>query len=443
MPLPERDARGRMIYVVLTAVSLLTVIYVAYVHLLAARHTKVSGVADFNVAFGAESGLPEGATVRTKGNLLAKPEGDALVVRGDAEPGDELVVLLPARRYEDALASLVFEAPDAPGVEVFVGLEDAHEESRKVTAGYVTDPAAPLAYVGGDTSGPYRDMRAWDDARAPGDAKGRHNVALQFAPMFGAATGLVDGMPRASVSSGWLRGTEARLFFGVRFRERLPGARVALDGLGLRTVDWTLPSFEDGFSGEFVDPQRYDVTFPDPAIAKLDMSMAKGGGVVLDAKAHAVFGDHVPLFMLRTSPFLLRDLTVKVDLTVEELDEASVFFGLMGSSAWTPADRIFDVAVSKRGEPEANVFSGGSWTGTGGLSFDPIGKAALPYRVKIEIRYDAATRKGTSIVDGKTIGEHVLDLKPLDFVALRVGADGYAARARARVKVHAIAVEQR
>ena len=85
----------------------------------------------------------------------------------------------------------------------------------------------------------------------------------------------------------------------------------------------------------------------------------------------------------------------------------------------------------------------GAWTGTGGLSFDGAGKIDLPKRVSIEIRYDAKDSTGSTYVDGKKVGEHVLDMKALDFVAVRIGADGYTAASVADVKIHKIVVEQR
>jgi hypothetical protein len=231
--------------------------------------------------------------------------------------------------------------------------------------------------------------------------------------------------------------------FGVRVRKDVPALRAEIESVALRTLDWTLPSFEDPFSGEFVDPQRYGVHFPDPDLGRLDMRMAKGGGLLMQAHATAIVAAHVPLFMLRTTPFPLRTARIKADVTIEQLEDAAVFFGLMGASAWTPANRVFDVGVAHRDGRPAEVFAGGAWTTTGGLSFDGGGKIELPKRLAIEIRFDAATSMGRTYVDGKLLGEHMLDLKALDFVAVRIGGDGYSARSVANVKIHQIAVEQR
>ncbi len=443
----------RILFFVTAAISALAVVYVGYVHVLASQRRKVDDVKDFREGFGTRDTLPDGWNVHAKGNLVAKVSGGVLRVEGSGKAGDEILIDLPPRRFEDSVVSLAFRTPPQAGIEYFVGVAQLGEPPRALTTGWVSGPE-PILHFGGDTSGPYREMRAAEDVKLAGfggDAgaeitKGApsHTIALQFTPMFGHAAALVDGLPVTSAHSGWLQATPARIVFGVRLRADVPDLRAEIESVALRTLDWTLPSFEDAFSGEFVDPQRYGVHFPDPDLGTLDMRMAKGGGLLMHARSTAIVAEHVPLFMLRTTPFPLRTAKITADVTIERLDEAAVFFGLMGASAWTPANRVFDVGVAKKGGKPAEVFGGGAWTGTGGLSFDGGGTIELPKRLLVEMRYDAATSTGATFVDGKPLGPpHVLDMKALDFVAVRIGADGYSASSVCDVKIHKIAVEQR
>lgn len=446
-----RDAK-RVFFLVTAVVSALAVVYVAYVHLLASRRAKVDDVKDFREGFGSRDALPEGWNVHAKGALTAKVVNGVFRVEGNGKAGDEILVDLPPRRFEDSVVSLAFATPAQAGVELFVGVAQLGEPPRALTTGWVSGPE-PLLHFGGDTSGPYREMRATEDVKLSGfggdagtaitDGAPSHTIALQFTPMFGHAAALVDGLPVTSAHSGWLQATPARLVFGVRLRKDVPDLAVAIESLALRTLDWTLASFEDPFSGEFVDPVRYGVHFPDPDLGVLDMRMAKGGGLLMHSRSTALVAHHVPLFMLRTTPFPLRTCRITADVTIEKLEEAALFFGLMGASAWTPANRVFDVGVVHRNGKPAEIFAGGAWTTTGGLSFDPGGNVELPKRIVIEIRYDATTSKGATFVDGRPLGEHVVDLKALDFTAIRIGADGYSAASVADVKVHKLAVEQR
>lgn len=475
-----RDLLSRRgLFAVTAAISAFAIAYVAFTHVLAWSRRKVDDVSDFREGFGARDALPPSYEVRKKGALSVAIGGGVLAIEGGGKAGDEVVIATPARRFEDAVVSLKFLDPEDDAVEVFVGLEAA-DGARSTFSTYVGG-ATPMVVLGGDTSGPFRSMGAVEDVKldagaaepelasdagaieagAEADAgdsdagappaaapaappsPAPRLLAFQFTPMFGHAMALLDGKPVMSVHSGWLQATPARIVFGARLRKDTARVRVPIDTLALRTLDWTLPSFDDDFKGEFVDPQRYGIHFPDPDLGTLDVRMAKGGGVLLDGKATAVVSDHVPLMMLRTTPFPLRNLTVKADLTIEELDQAAVFFGLMGASAWTPANRVFDVGIAKKGTPKADVFVGGAWTTTGGLSFDPGPQVELPARVRIELRYDATTSKGMALVDGKPLADHWLDLKPLDFVAIRLGSDGYKAGARVKVRLNRIAVEQR
>lgn len=453
MPDPhEKTGKARVFFLVTAVVSALAVVYVGYVHLLASQRRQVDDVKDFREGFGAKDALPDGWTPHVKGQLAVRVSAGTLRVEGAGKAGDEVLIDLPPRRFEDSVVSMAFKTPAQDGVELFVGVAQLGEPPRALTTGWVSGES-PVLRFGGDTSGPYREMRASEDVKLAtfgGDAGAAltlgapsHTIALQFTPMFGHAAALVDGLPVSSAHSGWLQATPGRLVFGVRLRKDVPDLRAEIESVALRTLDWTLPSFEDPFSGEFVDPQRYGVHFPDPDLGRLDMRMAKGGGLLMEAQASAIVAAHVPLFMLRTTPFPLRTARIRADVTIDQLEDAAVFFGLMGASAWTPANRVFDVGVARRDGKPAEVFAGGAWTTTGGLSFDGGGRVELPKRVVIEIRYDASTSTGATYVDGKRLGEHILDLKALDFVAVRIGADGYSAKARANIKVHQIAVEQR
>ncbi|MBX3190623.1 MAG: hypothetical protein KF819_26720 [Labilithrix sp.] len=422
-------------------VSGFALLYVIFAHLFAASHRMSPDARDFGDGFGDPAAFASTYTVRKHGELSHALRGGALVVEGGGKTGDEILFATSSRRYDDGVVTLRFRAPDTDAVETFLGFEQTGT-GRTVTAGFVGG-AAPFVRIGGDVSGPLRAGTGSQDARveaAPGEW---HTLAVQFTPVHGMISAALDGRPLLGVHAGWFQGTEARIVFGARLRSDTPKVSVELDGLEMHTLDWAiLKSFDETFSGEFVDVKRWSFELPQPDLGTTDVHIEKGKGLLVDAKMRGIIVDPSFIFLIKTFPFPLHGFRIAAELTVEDLEDATLFVGLMGASAWTSADRVFDVGVVRH-KAEASVFAAGAWNANGGLAFDRGAEVALPHRLSCELRYDAATGMGQATIDGKAYDPHLLDLKALDIVSVRIGAIGHSAGAKARLHVHRIAVEMR
>jgi len=426
------------VFFVAAAVSALAIAYVAFTHVLASSRAMSPDVRDFHEGFGDRDGLPPSYTAQKQGDLAWSVKTGIVTVEGGGHAGDVVRFTGPNRRWDDRVLAIRFRAPTRDAAEVFLGLERP-DGTQRVEAAYVAGPE-PFVHLGGDASGPNRAVTATDELKVDASTGDWHSLAFQFSPMYGHVSAFLDGRPITSVPVGWLQGREARAVFGVRLRGDVVKTSFEIDSLSLNTIDWTLPSFDDTFAGEFVDPHRWGIHFPDPDLATIDVHMVKGGGVALDSHVLAMPHEHVPLFLLRTAPFPLRSFRMRAEVTIERVRHASIFIGLMGASAWTASDRVFDVG-SSRDDARAKVYVGGAWRMLGGLSFDQGPEIDLPANLVVEMRYDAKEAKGTAWVDGRQLSEHVLDLKPLDIVAIRIGADAYKPDGEASVVVRRILLE--
>jgi hypothetical protein len=432
----------RIVFRVSAIVSAFVIVYVLYTHVLSATRMAAGAPQDFRESFGASDGLPPGYELRKHGALGWSARGGVLTVEGEGHAGDELVFSTSARRFDDSLITLRFRSRTSEPLEVFVGLEG--KNGRTVSTAYVVGPT-PFVHLGGDISGPFRSGQAVEDVRLDGGAAPDewHTLSFQFAPRYSTAAALVDGKPLISTAVLWPQAVDSRISFGVRLRGDVAHANVEIDSLSMRTLDEIASSFDDTFNGEILDSQRWIVQYPDSNIASFDFRLAKGKGLVLDGKATAIAGDYAPFYFVRTPPFALRSFHATADITVEEAKGARVFFGVVGSSAWTSADKVFDVGISERESKPAVVDLTGAWLNTGAISFELGGETTFPHRFVLELAYDARAAIGTGTVDGKVIAEHRLDLKPLDLVSLRIGSGGFAVGGQSHVTVHRISLEMR
>jgi hypothetical protein len=430
----------RIIFGVSAFVSVFVIVYVLFTHVLSATRMAAGPPQDFRESFGASDGLPPGYGERKRGDLRWAARGGILTIEGAGRAGDELVFTAPPRRFDDSVMTLRFRSRSSEPLEIFVGVED--KNAHAFTSAYVVGPT-PFVHIGGEISGPYRSGQAVEDVRIDGGAADEwHTIAFQFVPKYSTADALLDGQPLISTAVLWASGVDSRITFGVRLRGDVAHANVEIDSLTFLTIDEALPSFDDTFNGEILDSQRWIVQYPDLNLATLDMHLVKGKGLVLGGRATGLVGEHSPFYFVRTPPFPLRNLRATADITVDAASQSRVFFGMMGSSAWSSADKVFDVGIAERdGKAVGDVT--GAWANTGERSFEMAPETTLPHRYRIELAYDAPTATGTATIDGKLITQHVLDLKPLDLVSLRVGSGGHAVGAHSQVTVHRISVEMR
>jgi hypothetical protein len=430
----------RKVFVVSAALSAFVIVYIVYAHVLSATRMAAGPPQDFRESFGASDGLPPGYEVEKTGTLGWTARGGVLTVEGAGHAGDELVFASPLHRFTDSVMIVRFRSRSTEPLEVFVGLEA--KGARAVSAAYVAGPI-PFVHVGGDISGPFRSGHAVEDVRidaGPGDEW--HTLAFQIAPRYSSAAALLDGKPVVSTAVLWPQAVDSRIAFGVRLRGDVAHANVEIDSLSMQTLDEIASSFDDTFNGEILDNQRWIVQYPDLNIATLDLRLAKGKGLALEGKAIGIVGEHTPFYFVRTPPFALRSFHATAEMTVEDVKEARVFFGILGSSSWTSMDKLFDVAVFERDGKDLSDDTG-AWNGNGEISFDLGPEVSFPHRFRLEIDYDASSGVGTASVDEKVIGKHHLDLKPLDLVSLRLGSGGYAIGALSKVLVHRISLEMR
>jgi len=435
-----RERAGRIAFYVGAVVSALMLVYVAYVHVLSASGMAGPAPRDFREGFGAQDGLPAGYGVRQKGELAWAAKGGVISVSGRGKAGDEVVFTTPARRLEDSLVSVRFRAKGPEPVEVFLGLEQ-QEVKRAVNAAFVAGPAS-IIHAGGDVSGPYRSATVVEDVPVTVEPGAWHLLSLQFSPRYNTGVVLLDGKPALSVGVLWSQATLSKIAFGVRVRGETSEVGVEIESLAFQALDLLMASFDDTFNGEILDTQRWIIHYPDANLASFAWHLEKKQGLVLEASARAVLRDSVPFYFVRTPPFPLRTLRASADVTIDAAKHGRLYFGLLGSSAWTTMDKVFDVGVSEH-EQGTNVDVSGAWNNTGTLSFETRPSSALPSRHVFEIRYDAATGLGTGLVDGTVIAAHPLDLKALDMVSVRLGAGGYGIDAKTRVTVHRISLEMR
>ena len=430
----------RKLFVVCCALSAFIIVYIAYAHVLSATRMAAAPPQDFRESFGVTDGLPAGYEVKKSGTLNWTARGGILTVDGAGHAGDELVFSSPLHRFTDSVMIVRFHSRSSEPLEVFVGLDA--KGTRAVSAAYVVAPT-PFVHIGGDISGPFRSGEAVEDVRIDGGAADEwHTLAFQIAPRYSSAAALLDGRPVVSTAVLWPQAVDSRISFGVRLRGDVAHANVEIDSLSMQTLDEIASSFDDTFNGEILDSQRWIVQYPDLNIATLDLRLAKGKGLSLEGKATGIVGEHTPFYFVRTPPFALRSFHATADITVQDIKEARVFFGIIGSSSWTSMDKLFDVAVFDRGGKGLSDDTG-AWNSNGEISFDIGPEVSFPHRFRLEIDYDASSGVATAMADEKTIGKHHLDLKPLDMVSLRLGSGGYAIGALSKVIVHRISFEMR
>jgi hypothetical protein len=447
----------RALYVVLGALSALAIVYVIVLHSIAASRRATPDARETRETFSQSDALPKGYSVAsTRGTLAWSVKGGVLAIEGSGHAEDAIEIAAETRRFDDGVIALHFRAMDTQPVEVFIGVETDSAPKRRVVTAYVAGPE-PMVRVGGDISHPLREMRRDDAKRIDADAGAEagadagaaasggqwHALELQLTPMFAQLGAFLDGQPMGSVPLGWSQGERAHVFFGVRARGDVTRTRVEIDSLSYKTLDWTLSSFEDTFSGEYLDPGRWGLSFPDPDLAHLDIGMTRGNGVFLGARANAMLTDDVHLFTLRTIPFPMHSFTLRAEMTVDELQDANLFFGVMGANSWTSMDRSFDVGVAQYDAGKPTVYAGGAWWANGAIGIDHGPELTLPARVDMTLRYDAATLTGTASVFGKELGKHQLDLKPLEIIAVRLGSHAHKVGGHVKVTVHRVVLEQR
>jgi hypothetical protein len=416
--------------------------YVAYVHVLSASHRMSPDVREFRDGFGERDSLAPSWNVRSGGALKHAVHAGVLTVNGSGKAGDELAVVSAPRKFDDGVITLRFRVPAEDGIETFLGLEDI-ATGKTVRTTFVSG-AAPFIHVEGDTSSPFRSMKTAEDAHVDAKAGEWHTLSLQFAPMYSMMTAALDGKPLASAKMGWPQGTSNRITFGVKLRGDVTSTTVEMDSVALDTMDWSaMRSFDENFSGEFLDVKRWLVQFPNSDFGKLDLRIDKGHGLAIDAGMQSLVVDPAFLFLVRTIPFPLKTLHMRAELWVEELEEASLFVGLMGASAWTAPDHDFDVGMSRHKKGPVQTYVAGGWSGDGSLNFDYGEEVTLPRKISLTIAYDASNATGSASIESKTSSNRYLDLKPLDIVAMRVGAIAHAPAAKVKLHVRTVSVEMR
>ena len=431
----------RKFFAVSALVSAFIIAYVLYTHVLAASRMAAGPPQDFRESFGKSDDLPPGYGLRRRGALAYAVRGGTLSVTGAGHAGDELVFTTASRRFDDTVVTLRFRSHSTEPFEIFVGLEAKKE--RAVSAAYVLGPTA-FVHVGGDISGPFRSGQADEDAHVDaGAAEEWHTLSFQFAPRYSSAAAFVDGKPVISTAVLWPQGVDSCISFGVRLRGDVAHANVEIDSLSMQTLDEIFSSFDDTFNGEILDSQRWIVQYPDSNLATFGMHLDKGKGLVLDGTATGIVAEHAPFYFVRTPPFALRTLRATADVTIEDMKAARVFFGMMGSSAWTSMNKLFDVGVSERDDKPALVDVTGAWQNTGAISFELGAEMTFPHRALFQLDYDAKTGEAVGTVDGKASLAHRLDLRPLDLVSLRIGSGGHVIGAKSHVTVHRISLEMR
>lgn len=431
----------RTFFMVSALLSAFVIAYVLYTHVLAASRMAAGPPQDFRESFGKSDELPSGYSMRKTGALAHAVRGGTLSVTGAGHAGDEIVFTASPRRFDDTVLTLRFRTHSTEALEVFVGLEAKND--RAVAAAYVVGPTS-FVHVGGDISGPFRSGRADEDVHVDAGAPDEwHTLSFQFAPRYSTAAAFVDGRPVISTAVLWPQATDSRISFGVRLRGDVAHADVEIDSLAMQTLDEIVSSFDDTFSGEILDSQRWIVQYPDSNLAAFGMRLEKGTGLFLDGTATGIVAEHAPFYFVRTPPFALRTLRASADVTVEDVKSARVFFGMIGSSAWTSMDKLFDVGVSERDGKPALVDVTGAWLNTGAISFELGAEITFPHRFLFQLDYDAKTGLGVGSIDGKATAGHRLDLRPLDLVSLRIGSGGHVIGANSHVRVHRISLEMR
>ena len=436
------DARWRTYTAwVAAGLSAFVLAYVAYAHVLAASHRMSTDVRELREGFGNRDSLPPPWSVRTgaSGGLTHAVRAGMLSIAGSGKTGEELLIASATRKFDDGVITLRFRVPGEAAVETFLGLEEAGT-GRSVGAAFVAG-ATPFVRLYGDTSGPLRTVVASEDARVEAQPGEWHTLSLQFTPVYSMMTAFLDGRPLASTRMGWHQGTSGRIIFGARLRADVQNVAIEMESIAFDTIDWSATrSFDESFSGEFLDIRRWMFEFPNPDFGRLDARIEKGHGLLVDGSLQSLTVEPAFMFLLRSAPFPLKSMHVEAELWVDELEEASLYFGLMGASAWSAGDKVFDVGMAHRKGPVETYVAGG-WSGDGALRFDRGEPIVLPRKVSVAIVYDAASGLGRASIAGKTSENHILDLKPLDVVALRLGAIAHAPGAKAKVHVRRVSVE--
>ena len=422
----------------LLGLSALLAVYVVTAHVLAYGDRARADVRAYREGFAGSDTLPPGFVAEVGPGLSLTVSGGMVHITGQAHTGDTVIVRTPKRRFDDSVVAIRFRSSNDDAAEAFVGIEQRPGHDARVA--YAFGPT-PLVAFGGDLSGSFDTRQTSDETLLKATPAEWHQLGLQFSPRYASGAALLDGVPVASAPVGWPQGVEGRVIFGVRLRGDAH-VDVELDALSVDGVADSLASFEDEFKGELLDPSRWIVTYPARNVGSLNLRVSRAGGLRLDARVTAIRGTAEHMYYVRTVPFPLRTFEATARIRVEELGDGRVYFGMMGSSAWAPPGRVFDVGMTDRNGARW-LDAAGSWTATDALSTIIGDAVTLPYVMNVRVTYDAATAIGESYANGKLLARHVLDLKPLDPVSLRVGAGGFARGAGSRIVVEEVSVRMR
>ncbi len=447
----------------LVALSLVILVYVGYAHLAALRSRRTPDMASSTSLLASEDALREDLTVQTAGVIEHHFGNGGLVVTAGASPdgprasmrlvGDEsrlndVALRVRYRREGTARVFLGLLGPsDGAGRELRLTIA---EDGRAVISGDASDSGERREIV----CEAHGDRDALTDAGLPdsGEESEWHELALRVSPQLGAALGSIDGSPVVSCALGWNAGARTRLEVGVEKGGGGGPMAATLTRLSHETLpsDERPESFVDGFHGREIDPLRWAVRLPDGWLADARARVLPSGGLSIAASATRATS-FVSGFVLETRRMLLGSFVLEARVRLRRLHAASFYVAVGSLEGALVVRRGFEGGLLDGADGRPVPFAGGHWTGNGQRSFEVL-RPSVPARdldargdeaSQIALAFDARTGVGRVILDGVTLFERPLDLRPLDSVTFRVGVNLSEAGAEADFVLDEVRLTQR
>jgi hypothetical protein len=286
-------------------------------------------------SFLSKAGLEGDFRVAIDGGLRAEVEGGALHVRGAPSVASAKAELRrPLGVLEAGMLRLRYRQRPGDRVEVRVGIESGDRKLLLVSA---NDGRASHIRLEGDDSTFERELdrdalATYPRAEADGES---HELALRFQPSMTSLAVFADDIAIGFLPITWRSGTKVDTLVGVR--ALAAGAEI---DVALENVAWDLAAtvspgsgwnVVDSFATQKVNPLQWLVRMPSSDVARVAMERSTDGSglhVTMEVAPNVSTATLQP-FELCLAPHLLTPERMSVELSPNELRDATVFVGIV------------------------------------------------------------------------------------------------------------------
>jgi hypothetical protein len=419
----------------LGGVSAFIAIYVGYAHVASWHVVGQYAQPSIQERFESESRFREVFTESHRGPLSAQVTPHGLHITGqtsapDGTPAWLQFVSKERRLEDDVVMHMRFRVADRASYDLNVGIARGDDplSARELKLGLSNHPEHPEYRLLGDHwLGGERPMgdRVLSDFRhrVPfTNPEGVHVVTLRVSPNTHMLHAAVDDIDAGSFDIAWWTGTPVQFAFGLVGRDPGQAVDVTIEQVSYDPIisPFELPVFVERFDGKILDPDRWQVKMAEGSLAESSLQLAQGlhlRGRALPQSASSRWIHPVRLLGL---PMDLGSFELAFKLRASELHDARVVVGMVDmTDLLREADNWRGYTVGLREDPQGRgAFIAGAWGDTGQLDYLPLPQVDAAAEHEIILRWDAATRQGVTLVDGKQVDERKYDLQAFERTAI-------------------------